>query len=219
MHTRGMGVIAKDDSYWGAVLAIDRSALGAWAEQAGASTAGAATDLDRELAGAWLALLGGDADSLAEKLGPLFSRAASSQIPRHVIEVTALRALTSAATDHLPDAVAFARRASLMARTEAEPGAELLANLVLAPMRRHAGKPHLAVRILDALARLSPTAPTGWLEWERLLAGGTPPDAASDGSARARAPAAVAGRRLLLAARGGRRDDFERAADDLLRAT
>src|SRR6266700_1707862 len=214
-----MGAIAKDHWYWNAVLALDRPALTAWAQQAATGAPGT-SDLDRELAGAWLGLLAGDADALTEKLGSLFSRAASSQVPRHVIEVTALRALVSAATEHLSDAISFARRASLMARTEAEPGAELLANLVLARMRRHAGKPHLAVRILDALARLVPEAPTAWLEWERLLAGGTPPDSGPpDQAARLRAPAAAAGRQLLLAARDGRRDEFERAADDLLRAS
>ena len=108
-------------------------------------------------------------------MADLFALASASRDPRLVVEVTALRALVLASLAKTGDALTFARRASLMARTEAEPDAELLANIVLARMRRHVGKPHLAVRILDALARLVPHAPRAWLEWERLLAGGTSP--------------------------------------------
>jgi hypothetical protein len=71
------------------------------------------------------------------------------------------------------------------------------------------------------------------LEWERLLAGGTPPeddatalpaelptDLATGLAPRPHAPAAAdLGRRLLLAARAGRRTEFDRAADKLLQAT
>ncbi len=162
-------------------------------------------------------------------MAELFAEASASRDPRLVVEVTALRALVLASLAKTGDAMIFARRASLMARTEAEPDAELLANIVLARMRRHVGKPHLAVRILDALARLVPDAPRAWLEWERLLAGGTSPVDALDTGADASPSAAMApmpttgpariGRRLLLAARAGDRAEFERAAGELMDAT
>ena len=171
----------------------------------------------------------------SRRLADLFALASASRDPRLVVEMTALRALVLASLGKAGDALVFARRASMMARTEADPDAELLANLVLARMRRHAGKPHLAMRILDAIARLVPEAPRAWLEWERLLASGASPDGplgeAGDGDAQAspstrrrrprrhrRWPAQI-GRRLLLAARAGERADFERLADELLAAT
>jgi hypothetical protein len=206
-----------DASHWGAVLALDEAALAGHARRP--PEAGNSSDqLGAELAQGWLTLMRGDALALESKMAPLFSRAASARSPRRVIEATALRALVSASAGKLSEAIVFARRASLMARTEAEPRAELLANLVLARMRRHAGKPHLAVRILEALARIGPEAPRAWLDWERLLAGGTPPDAAAVPGA-AGDDAASAGRRLLLAARAGARPAFDRAADDLIGAT
>jgi hypothetical protein len=182
---------------------------------------------------AWQSLARGEAEAMEPRMAELFAIASASRDPRLVVEVTALRALVLASLAKTGDALTFARRASLMARTEAEPDAELLANIVLARMRRHVGKPHLAVRILDALARLVPHAPRAWLEWERLLAGGTSPvdaleaddDAAGTHASTAAmapmpttAPARI-GRRLLLAARAGDRAAFERAAAEVLDAT
>lgn len=175
---------------------------------------------------AWLALMSGGAETLEPTMADLFSLASASRDPRLVVEVTALRALVLASMGKAGDALVFARRASMMARTEAQPDAELLANLVLARMRRHAGKPHLAMRILDALARLVPDAPRAWLEWERLLAGGTSPDDSRSApgdptttTTTMATAAALAGRRLLRAARAGARDDFERIAAELFAAT
>jgi hypothetical protein len=221
-------------SHLGAVLALDDQALVGCIERA---RSGAGDHLAVDLGLTWLALMRGEAVSVEPSLTELFSRAAVTRDPWRVIEVTVLRALVALSMGKLADAVAFARRASLMARTEALPRAELLANLALARVRRHCGKPHLAVRILEALARVAPATPTGWLDWELLLAGGTRPDAPSASSrvqpqehaqehasehAQDRAPAARAvgsARRLLLAARRGERAVFEREAAELLRAT
>ena len=156
-----MTLDAADATHWNAVLAL-------------APIDGSDID-DDSPAHAWQSLARGEAEALEPRMAELFALASASRDPRVVVEVTALRALVLASLAKTGDALTFARRASLMARTEAEPEAELLANIVLARLRRHVGKPHLAVRILDALARLVPHAPRAWLEWERLLAGGTSP--------------------------------------------
>jgi len=211
-----MTLDAVDATHWNAVLAL-------------APIDGRDSD-DDSPARAWQSLAHGEAEAMEPRMAELFAIASASRDPRLVVEVTALRALVLASLAKTGDALTFARRASLMARTEAEPDAELLANIVLARMRRHVGKPHLAVRILDALARLVPHAPRAWLEWERLLAGGTSPvdeldtdaePAAANASMApmpTTAPARI-GRRLLLAARAGDRAAFERAAAEVLDAT
>ena len=176
-----MTLDAADASHWNAVLAL-------------APIDGTAHDDDDSPARAWQSLAHGEAEAMEPRMADLFALASASRDPRLVVEVTALRALVLASLAKTGDALTFARRASLMARTEAEPDAELLANIVLARMRRHVGKPHLAVRILDALARLVPDAPRAWLEWERLLAGGTSPVDALEPDADAAAPASAAAR-------------------------
>ena len=120
-----------------AVLAFDRDALG---------QSPASDDLGAELGRAWCALMGGAAAGLDAELAALFARASASRDPARVIEATALRAMAALSLGNLPEAVAFARRASRMARTEALPPSELLANLVLGRVRRRSGKPHLAAR-------------------------------------------------------------------------
>ena len=60
-----------------------------------------------------------------------------------------------------------------MARTESIPQAEYLAGLALARMRRLAGHPHLAGRILHSLRAHVPDHWVPWLEWEQALAGET----------------------------------------------
>jgi hypothetical protein len=217
-----MTLDAADATHWNAVLAL-------------APIDGSDID-DDSPAHAWQSLARGKAEALEPRMAELFAVASASREPRVVVEVTALRALVLASLAKTGDALTFARRASLMARTEAEPDAELLANIVLARLRRHVGKPHLAVRILDALARLVPHAPRAWLEWERLLAGGTSPidglETGADATPQPTTQAAAAamapmpttapariGRRLLLAARAGDRAAFERAAAEVLDTT
>jgi hypothetical protein len=175
--------------------------------------------LDGDLGRAWLSLMRGEAEELEAGMVALFSRAAASRDPARVIEATALRAMVALSRAKLAEAVALARRASMMSRTEALPPSELFANLVLARVRRKSGKPHLAARIVEALARLAPGALSGWLDWERLLAGGVRVEAPPGDESTPAARAVAAGRGLLLAARAGDRPAFEREAERLLAAT
>jgi hypothetical protein len=205
-----------DASHWAAILALDARALEYPGDHLEPLTG------DDGPAPAWSALMRGDAVALEARLTRLLAGASAARDSGLVVEATALRALVLSSLNKGGEALVFARRASMMARTEADPTAELLANIVLARMRRHAGKPHLAVRILEALARFAPAAPQAWLDWERLLAGGTGPEtaAASDATTDATGdtPAAI-GRRLLHAARLGQRAPFEQAAAALLNVT
>src|SRR4051812_12220041 len=80
--------------------------------------------LAAEVASVWLELMRGRALLVGARLPELFARVSASRDPSRVIEVTVLRALLALSTGQLGEALAFARRASLMARTEALPDAE-----------------------------------------------------------------------------------------------
>jgi hypothetical protein len=84
-----------------------------------------------------------------------------------------------------------------MARTEALPMEEYLAHLVLARVRRHAGRPHLTTRIAAALARAAPPSWHGWLALELALAGSL--ELAAAALATASSGPAVDGARAVLA--------------------
>lgn len=101
----------------------------------------------------------------------LEGRAAAGGDAALVLELASLRALVALSIGDLDRATREARRASRMARTEALPQSEYLANVVLARVRRHADRPHLAVRILGALRRVAPAPWHAWLDWELRLAG------------------------------------------------
>ena len=215
-----MNAASRDPPFHQAVFAFDDAALEVWITQ---RTGEAGSDVLLAIAQAWLGLMRGASPAGAADVGELFARASSSRVPSRVIEVTALRAMLALSAGQMNDAATFARRASLMARTEALPTAELLANIALSRLRRHSGKPYLALRILESLARTEAAkAAPGWLGWERFLAGGTDPgyealpsDAASTPSARA----LRAGQQALIAARAGDRERFEREAAELERAS
>jgi DNA-binding transcriptional ArsR family regulator len=167
----------------------------------------------------WLALMRGEASRIEPDLERIFADLSNAREPHGVVEVTVLRALVELSLGKRAEGVAFARRAALMARSESLPAAELIANLVLARVRRHTGKPHLAVRIADAVARRAPELADGWLNWERLLAGGIGADAPLPAGTSPAARAVRAGREAMLAAREGQRPAFEHAASQLLAAT
>lgn len=84
------------------------------------------------------------------------------------------RALDLLAQGQLPEATRQARQTARMARTDGLVFHESLAALALSRIRRHSGKPHLATRILDALASVAPVPWWGWIGWERCL-NGLPP--------------------------------------------
>ncbi len=188
--------------YSQAILDLDREALAAC--QPGEPLA----------VGAWVALFEGraaDTQALAEKLLEQASRAGHAA---QVVEATALRALAAASAGQQEAATELARRACRMAQAEASLPLELLASLVLARVRRLAGRPHLALRILGSVARAAPPSWRPWITWEVLLAGGLPrgllDEAPEDPPAAMRAAEALES--MLAAVAGGDRSAFERSA-------
>jgi hypothetical protein len=139
-------------------------------------------------------------------------RAAATRAGRAAlaIEAVALRALLCLGAGDPTAANRFARQASRMAQSEELPQSEYLAHMVLARMRRHAGSPHLATRILAALARVVPPVWGRWLAWESVLAAAPAPGPADGG------PHPV--ERLLAAARAGDRAGFDEAGRLLVAA-
>jgi hypothetical protein len=102
----------------------------------------------------------------------LESEAAAASDARRVVEAAALAAHAALGAGRLDEARSLARRASRMARTEAIPEAEYFAHIELARVRRHDGRPHLALRILGALARVAPSPWHPRIAWETAMAGG-----------------------------------------------
>ena len=144
----------------------------------------------------------------------LAHEAAGRRLAAAVVEIRALRALFAIEAGDHAAGLALARRASLMARTEAIFDAELFANLALVRARRYSRQAHLALRIVEALERVATPAWRAWLDWEWLLAGG---DVAGRG-AQPDSPSAVL-RALLGAAQSGDRTAFDRQALALQAAT
>ncbi|MFO0681250.1 MAG: hypothetical protein U0234_04325 [Sandaracinus sp.] len=131
--------------------------------------------------------------------------------PTLLVQLGALRAALLDAAGDGDAMLPTARRVSRMARAEGVARAECLAHLVLARARRRAGHPHLAIRILAALATVTPPELEGWLHLERQLAG----DVGAEASASAD-PASLAAARLtdaLSSARAGRREELARSLD------
>ena len=171
----------------------------------GALEAGVELALARALA----ALLRGQpAGAIVETLA---SRAAGAGLAAAVVEIRAVRALLAIEAGDHAAGLALARRASLMARTEGIPEAELLANLALARARRYSRQTHLALRIVEALDAVAPPEWRVWLDWERALAGGQ-----LTGGLLWPASGLEA---LLRAAQAGDRAAFSRHADALRAAT
>ncbi|MEM9071125.1 MAG: helix-turn-helix transcriptional regulator [Myxococcota bacterium] len=127
----------------------------------------------------WHALLFGNVGEVKNAL----TDAARSPRPAVRIEAASLAAFAHARTGNLRDATAAARRASRMARTEGLPQSQYIANLALAHVRRLAGQPSLALRILAGLARVVPPLWQPWIAWETALSGRAP--AADDEISRA----------------------------------
>jgi DNA-binding transcriptional ArsR family regulator len=119
----------------------------------------------------WAALLSGRALPPAAA-DALVEAAARQRSPARLVESAVLRALAAAEAGDLYGALAGARQACRMAQAEALLEAECLAHLVLARLRRLAGRPHLGLHILLALARVAPPAWRSWIAWEMVLAGG-----------------------------------------------
>lgn len=206
-----------------AVLAFDKQALvrilQIHSELNKAPEMTEAAHLELESGELWLTLLNGPGEDAAARAEQLADRAQQLQLPTMVIRFTCQRALllmerefehgTQVAQSAIQEATLVARRASRMARSETLIFEEYLANLVLARVRRHGGQPHLAARILTALAQVVPPAFWRWLEWERVLAGGTTKPDANPGNPGN--PGEHPLRSLFDAAERGDRAAFEQA--------
>lgn len=86
------------------------------------------------------------------------------------IEAVAIRALVALELGRVRDALALARRASRMARSEGL--AEVIAGLALARARRVSGASERAARIVHGLSRFAGAEWEPWIAWERALATG-----------------------------------------------
>ena len=149
-----------------AILAWDSGGLDRIVATLGDDTAGWAG-----WARAWASLLRGEWTDAHDRAATLETDASARKDAALVIESAALRALAAAYAGETPRALVTARRASRMARTEAIPEQEYVAHLALAHVRRLTGHPHLATRILGALAQAAPPPFYGWLRWELVMAG------------------------------------------------
>ena len=108
----------------------------------------------------------------------------------------------------LEEALSFARRASLISRTEGLVIHEYLANLVLARARRYSGQASQSLRITHALEQVVPDPWKHWVEWERAFAGDPPgPEQIRKGTG-----ARVVLRELREAAGAGQRHRFDQRA-------
>ncbi|MES1204812.1 MAG: helix-turn-helix transcriptional regulator [Pseudomonadota bacterium] len=201
-----------------AFCTFDRALLDEWIAVHAALSAQArevAPEPDLSLAAArlWARILHGDfagLEAAAKSLGDDASRAGD---PAALIEATIVRALAVLSTGTLDDAVELGRRAARMAQAEALSHHEYLAHITLARVRRYTGRPHLALHILAALARVAPVTWSGWIGWETYLSGGT----IGEVTAPVVGPAMRAQQSLqalLDAARSSDRRAFDRAAAD-----
>lgn len=120
---------------------------------------------------AWAALREGAPEASAERAANVERFAMERGEAGLLIEAACLRALAEASCGRLEAATHHARRASRMARTESIPTQEVSAAMVLARMRRLAGFPHLAKRILRSVERYASPRFRAWLNWERVVSG------------------------------------------------
>ncbi len=201
---REAALIALGNAARRAVLDFDAAALQALGPSAEKLTRdlGPESLLAARLVPCWAALASGEAAQAHEHSGALLRDAAKSAAPAVVVEAHAVRALASIALGDHTEALALARHASLVGRSEGLPQLEFFVHLALARARRHARQPHLALRILEALAQLATPPWRAWLAWEQQLAGGALGDLTAAPESRARRAAeSLAG--ALEAAKAG----------------
>lgn len=200
-----------------AVLALDHDALEAWIDAQARHAGDEIAQAELACSRAWLALLEGHPPPAShfDTIAAIGRRAGAPVLP---IEASVLSSLAAEGRGDLAGALDHARRASRMARTEALPQEEYLANWALARMRRVTGHPHLAARILLALLRVAGSSWRPLLAWELLLSRGSIEGIALS----SHTPAGLAlGQldELLGAARRGERAAFDGARDALSQAS
>ena len=171
-----------------ALLAFDVVTLTALEPLVQKLTSGLAPEatLGAQLAVCWGALAVGQATRAHEAAGLLLRDAARFASPAAVVEAHAVRAFSAIALGNQAEALALARHASLVGRTEGLPQLEFFVHLALARARRYARQPHLALRILDSLSALATPPWRAWLAWETLMAGGALLDLSSAPASNAR---------------------------------
>lgn len=165
-HSRLRGVTTLS-----ALLNFDLPALTALVEHAEQSGRQA---LDLEVAALWCEIQSGSLGYSDVAAADLQRRTLDARKAALVIEVCAARALLAESAGDQSACVENARRASRMARTEGLPEQEFLANLVLARARRGCRHPHLALRVLTALAEYATPQFHPWMALELLLCGLVP---------------------------------------------
>ncbi|HJL14213.1 MAG TPA: hypothetical protein RMH99_01085 [Sandaracinaceae bacterium LLY-WYZ-13_1] len=168
----GAGARAFEHCLVAAWVDFDRASLEKWAAL-GRRVEPRVAPVERRvtLAEALLAYFEGGPDEAASRGSELAESAAGANDETMVLLAACVRALAALGRRETDRATELARRASRMARTEGLLPEEYVANLVLARARRHAGRPHLAVRITTALALVVPPSFHRWVAWEACLAG------------------------------------------------
>jgi len=146
--------------------------------------------LEDRILGGWGALWDGRAPS--GSFEALASRARADKRGDLVVEASALRALEAVERGALEDALAVGRRACRMGRAEELPMPALLANVVLARVRRLGSQPLQAAHILHTVRRFAPSPWRRWIDWELALCGRPDPDDSSPPPPPDRAPAGFA---------------------------
>ncbi len=201
-----------------AFCTFDRPRLDEWvalhaALAAEAEAASPGPDLSLDAARLWARVLQGDFAGLEVAAKTLADEASRTGDAAALIEATIVRALTALSAGTVDEAVDLGRRAARMAQAEALSHHEFLAHITLARVRRYTGRPHLALHILAALARVAPTIWSGWIGWETYLSGGSIGEQVAPFAGPAlRAQQSL--QALLEAARNGERSAFDRAAAD-----
>jgi len=134
---------------------------------------GAATTVDARVLCAFAKALLGQVGAAQLEAHAAQLEASAARRGDLVCDAVAARALAAANAGDLGAATELARRASMMSRTEGLRDQEVVANLVLARVRRLTGRPFLATRILSAVARYAESEFTPWIDWELVMATGT----------------------------------------------
>jgi hypothetical protein len=214
--TRRVAALAAGDLARASFLRFDRCALerrsGLLARLAAGGEGNDGGEIELailEALGAWLR--GEPPPTELEGLG---ARAAGAGLAGALVEICAIRALAALQAGDHAAGLTLARRASLMARTEGLPDAELLANIALVRARRYSRQAHLALRIAEALDRVATPPWRAWLDWERLFAGHPPTLRAAGAGPAADTPALLVAH-LLRAAEDGEPVRFRQQVEQL----
>lgn len=117
----------------------------------------------------WVGWARGEAVSDAAQRFEKAARASGSST--ETVESALAGAMSMLEEGDIEGAVRGARRATRMARSEADPELEFLALVVMARVRRWSGRPMLARIILRSLVDRAPSSFRRWMTWEWILCG------------------------------------------------